>query len=251
MSPPDPSFNYHKALKLRLDDTGTWFTQSTKYTEWKTAPASFLWLCGKPGCGKTILSASIVDDLLLHCADDPGKVTAYFYFDFNDTQKQMPLLMLKSLITQLLSQHFKMPAALEVLFSLCNNGSRQPHIDELLRTLQQLIPEFPQSFIILDALDESKDRDELMDIITTITNWKIQNTHVIVTSRKEPDIETFLEDFVQSGHYVSLENKTVDEDIQKYVRKRLADDKELKRWSSDPEMQLQIEKTLMEKSNGM
>lgn len=87
LSAPDPSTNYHKAHKQRQAQTGLWFLQSTRFTQWKVSAASRLWLYGIPGCGKTILSSTVIEHLLQHCSDDNSIVTAYFYIDFNDAQK--------------------------------------------------------------------------------------------------------------------------------------------------------------------
>jgi len=70
-----------------------WFLESEQYAKWKASPSSFLWLHGIPGCGKTILSSTVIEDILQHCTNDPGKAAAYFYFDFKDPQKQSSELM--------------------------------------------------------------------------------------------------------------------------------------------------------------
>jgi hypothetical protein len=94
LSPPNPSTNLQKGLKLRQADTGLWFLESEQYAEWKASPSSFIWLHGIPGCGKTILSSIVIEDVLQHCMDNPGKAAAYFYFDFKDLQKQSSELMM-------------------------------------------------------------------------------------------------------------------------------------------------------------
>ncbi|KAF9728326.1 vegetative incompatibility protein HET-E-1 [Paraphaeosphaeria minitans] len=99
LSAPDPSTNYHKAHKQRQAETGLWLLDGHKFTEWKERVGSRLWLYGIPGCGKTVLSSTIIEHLLQQCNGDTRTVTAYFYFDFNDTQKQDPDLMLRSLLT--------------------------------------------------------------------------------------------------------------------------------------------------------
>ncbi|KAH6838311.1 vegetative incompatibility protein HET-E-1 [Alternaria alternata] len=104
LSAPDPSTNYHKAHKQRQAKTGLWLLESAKFSEWKERAASRLWLYGIPGCGKTILSSTVVENLLQYCHDDTSMVMAYFYFDFNDTQKQDPELMLRSLLCQLVQR---------------------------------------------------------------------------------------------------------------------------------------------------
>ncbi|KAE8840610.1 hypothetical protein P3342_006908 [Pyrenophora teres f. teres] len=60
LSPPDPSSNYQKALRQRQHDTGLWFLRGKPYKSWKTSVASSLWLHGIPGCGKTILSSTVL-----------------------------------------------------------------------------------------------------------------------------------------------------------------------------------------------
>ncbi|THX46709.1 Pfs, NACHT and ankyrin domain protein [Aureobasidium pullulans] len=62
LSAPDPSIDYHEALEKRHDGTGLWFLESDVFLDWKTRPHSFLWLCGIPGCGKTVLSSSLIQD---------------------------------------------------------------------------------------------------------------------------------------------------------------------------------------------
>jgi hypothetical protein len=41
-----PSTNYHGALKVRLEDTGSWFIDGARFLRWKTTADDFLWICG-------------------------------------------------------------------------------------------------------------------------------------------------------------------------------------------------------------
>jgi hypothetical protein len=72
LSVPDPSTNYHKAHKQRQAETGLWLLDGPKFKEWKQRAASRLWLYGIPGCGKTILSSTIIEHLLQHCHGTPA-----------------------------------------------------------------------------------------------------------------------------------------------------------------------------------
>ena len=251
LSSPDPSINYQKALKLRQSDTGLWLLESEVYSKWKRNGLSFVWLHGIPGCGKTILSSTVIQDVLHYYADDPGKVVAYFFFDFTDVEKQKPELMVRSLISQLSEQCIKMPLALEALYLFLDKGNRQPSLDALMNVLQQMLQEFPQSYLILDALDECTDRAELMRILEQMAGWQLEKIHVLVTSRKERDIESSLEEIINEEYIVCLQSQVVDKDIQIYVRQRLSDDKGLKKWQKDAEIRQEIETTLMEGSRGM
>jgi hypothetical protein len=249
LSAPDPSMNYQKALKQCQDDTGLWFLECDQYAKWKTDAVLFLWLHGIPGCGKTTLSSTILEDVLQHCNNDSGKVVAYFYFDFNDVQKQNPELMLCSLICQLSQQCIKIPASLDTLFSSCDSGQRQPSIHELVEVMQQMIQDFPHVYIVLDALDECSERTELTDILETIAAWRLKNLHVLVTSRRERDIESSLETFIDQQNVICLQSELVDRDIQKYVQQRLSDDKKLGKWGED--LRQEIEAALVKGAHGM
>jgi hypothetical protein len=192
-----------------------------------------------------------LQDVLQHCQDDPGKVTAYFFFDFSDAQKQDPEIMVRSLLCQLSQQSIKIPASLDALFSSCESGQRQPSLSALMNALQSMIQDLPQTYIVLDALDECTQRVELMDIFETIVGWKVGSLHLLVTSRKERDIESSLEEFVDGQNRICLQSVIVDKDIQRYVRQRLSDDKRLQIWKKDASMMRQIETVLMSGAKGM
>src|ERR1700728_1479104 len=41
-----PSINYHGALKVRLEDTGSWFINGARFARWKSTADDFVWICG-------------------------------------------------------------------------------------------------------------------------------------------------------------------------------------------------------------
>jgi Cdc6-like AAA superfamily ATPase len=250
LSPPDPSLNYKKALKQRQADTGLWFVKSKQYSEWKTDSRSFLWLYGIPGCGKTILSSTVLENIFQHRADDLAKAVAYFYFAFNDKQKQASEQMIRSLISQLLRQCSKIPQILETLFSSYENGRQQASSDDLLEVLHQIILGIPQSYVVLDALDECSDRAELMQVIEMIIGWQLDGLHLLVTSRKEQDIQQSLSNLVQDRDMICLQSDLVDLDIRSYVRHRLSIDRDLGKWK-DSDIRGHIETTLIKGAHGM
>ena len=159
--------------------------------------------------------------------------------------------MIRSLISQLLQQCVKVPATLETLFSSCGNGQRQPSLEALLEVMHQIIQEYPQSYIVLDALDECTNRAELIDILERIAGWQLKELHLLVTSRKERDIESLLEGIVDKQNTICLQSKLVDKDIHTFVRQRLFNDKGLRKWQKDPDVVHEIETALMKGAHGM
>ncbi|KAI4682910.1 hypothetical protein J4E81_009534 [Alternaria sp. BMP 2799] len=251
LSAPDPSMNYLKAHKQRHAGTGVWLLQNEKFKEWKENAASRLWLYGIPGCGKTILSSTVVESLQHHCGDDQRKVTVYYYFDFNDAQKQVPELMLRSLLHQLLQRSVTIPQGVDALFSSCKDGKEQPSLPVLLIMIPEVMRQFSHVYVVLDALDESAKRVELMELLETVAGWQLDLLHLLMTSRKEHDIEMYLENFVVEDNMISLQRDVVDADILRFVQQKLRDDKRLTKWNKNSEVRQEIETALMRGAQGM
>jgi hypothetical protein len=247
---PDPSVNYQKALALRQPNSGQWLLQSDLFKQWK-ADASTVWLHGIPGCGKTILSSTLLEDILRDAAGDLGMAVAYFYFDFSDQAKQDPSLMIRSLISQLSRQYVKMSPSLDALFTSCDNGRLPPSPDVLLNTLLGLLQEFPHSYIILDALDECTSRKQLMGIVKKLSTSQILGLHLLCISRREGDIETSLGHILDPKRIQSIQTDAVNHDIQSYVCQRLSNDISLQKWGDDAVIRQEIENTLIAGAHGI
>jgi hypothetical protein len=212
-----------------------------------------------PGCGKTVLNSTIIENVFHNCRLDstpaadskPIAAVAYFYFDFNDVEKQSHEKMVRPLVTQLSTQSKGMPQELESIFSPCMGGRRQPTADALLTTLRQMIQEFNEIFLVLDALDECAKRASHLRTIQAIVEWKLEKLHILVTSRGETDVEDLLDTLVNDQEKICIQSAIVNDDICAYIHERLQTDLELKRWQKHPKVLKEIETTLMSKAGGM
>jgi hypothetical protein len=138
-----------------------------------------------------------------------------------------------------------MPAGFDTLFALRDNKQGLPSLQILLGVLRQMILEFPQVFILIEALDECTQRPELMDVLATMADWQLQNLHLLMTSRGEQEIKSSLKDYVGEKETIGLESDGVDEDLWRYVQHRLSSDKKLMKWGEDADLRQEIEATLM------
>lgn len=168
---PDPSLNYNKALRERCAETGVWFMKHKLFDDWKSNSGSFLWLHGIPGCGKTMLSSTIIEHLLDHCSSPFAQAVLYLYLDFKDAEKQRHESMIRSFITQICSRCINIPKGLETLYLSSRNGQQQPMYNELLVTLHQILKTFEGTYLILDAPDECLEREDLLANIEELTRW--------------------------------------------------------------------------------
>ncbi|KAF1925827.1 HET-domain-containing protein [Didymella exigua CBS 183.55] len=250
LSVPNPATQPQRVLRSRGQGTCDWVLDSRKYVRWKTSPASILWLYGVPGSGKTMISTTVLEDVLQSCSQRSAGVSAHFYFDFNDAQTQGPDTMLRSLICQLSQNCARMPPSLDTLFAMRDSRQDLPSLQTLLEALKQMMLEFPQVFILIEALDECTQRRELMDVLDIVAWWQLDNVHLLMTSRKERDIESSLESYVKEENTICLQS-AVDKDIQRYVQQRLGDDKGLAKWNKDAAVRQEIEAALMRGAHGM
>ena len=251
LSAPDPSINYENALGSRQHGTGLWFLNSEEYIEWKTNNPSPIWLYGIPGCGKSVLASGIIHDLLQLDEQRVGKIVViYFFFNFSDEEKQKPHMMLRSLVNQLLQYCFIAPVAIDEAFSSYQGRRKELPEELLMKMLLQLANEFSTIYIVLDALDECTDQETLLEkILPQIIGWQLRHVYLIMTSRKEQNIEDFLLDLVKRNYVISLQNNIVDKDIRLYIQHRLANDKHLKK--HDLITREKIENTLADGAHGM
>lgn len=195
-----------------------------------------------------MLSSTVVMDLL---QQGPNSPAVFFYFDFNDNTKQYHDKMLRSLVLQLFSNHQPIPEPLISLFKSCQDGAKPPQTKDLETLLRALIELYEKTFIVLDALDECENRQELLEFIKKAVEWKSEKLNLIMTSRKLKDFEDFFNGELEERSKLSIQNEKVDKDIRLYVHEKLESDLRFKRWRRQPKVQEEIESKLMEKSDGM
>ncbi|KAJ8132754.1 hypothetical protein O1611_g873 [Lasiodiplodia mahajangana] len=253
LSPPDPSTNLNNALdNNRHPGSGEWLLNHVSYTSWKKEESSFLWLCGITGCGKTVLASTIIENLQkdeMSCGP-----LLYFYFDFSDAKKQSLHMMLLSMVSQLYLKRQDTRGPLDELYSQENR--QKPSLKKLREIFLDMVQQAGgEVWIVLDAVDECTTRRDpiggLLLWIQSLPDSQI-NAHLLVTSRPEPDINAFIGSWTANPRIIHIESMVIKDDISAYVRACVRDSSgPMKRWCEEPEIQGNIENTLIQKANGM
>ncbi|KAH9013202.1 hypothetical protein EDB85DRAFT_2296384 [Lactarius pseudohatsudake] len=223
ISPPDPSINYNTACGAHHEGTAAWLTRGEAFNTWKTS-GSLLWVHGKPGSGKSILSSMIIRDIEDICNTGLA-LMAYFYFDFKDTAKQDSRALLSSLLIQLSDQSDVYCDILHDLYSTHRRGSVQPNDGALTQCLKTMLVALGQTpiYLILDAVDECLNtsgmpspREKVLRLVKDLAGLKLSNLHLCITSRPEIDIRNALEPL--ATHRISLHDESGQSaDIANYV----------------------------------
>ncbi|KAK3987515.1 hypothetical protein QBC44DRAFT_351772 [Cladorrhinum sp. PSN332] len=235
LKPVDTSTNYNQSRQKSHPGTGKWFLESDEFTEWRQGLRPHLWLFGFAGCGKTVLSSTIVDNL--QKMDDV--ITVAFYFDFSDNAKQTVDALLRSLIFQL---HTRKPdtGVLDQLYQRLDNGSQQPNTEDLIGSLQALTKNSKMVFVVLDALDECIDKQQLIKCMETFTGPYLRNLHILVTSRPDPEFQRWIPSRIGQENCVRLDIEAIDHDIRCYVTATLQESHDFVDKELSEELQEQI-----------
>lgn len=223
LSPSDPSTNLYKARAQHCQRTGQWFLESHEFAKWKTERNSFLWLKGVPDCGKTVLSSSVIGNL--EQTVGPSNLL-YFFFDFNDVKKQSTTDVLRSLLAQLYNHRNELPE-LDALFSSCQDGRQQPESASLLETFQASLQQAGEVWIVIDALDECRRRNDVLtgDLLSWVQSIRdgSLNAHLLVTSRPEPEIRRFIESCSRAEEIIPLQSGRITHDINTCIKAQVVD----------------------------
>lgn len=118
--------------------------------------------------------------------------------------------------------------------------------------LASMIQNTSTTFIIIDALDECPshggERAKLLELLRSLTASPSANLHLLVTSRRESDIEEKLTGSVTMPP-LSIQGEDTDIDIRTHVRAQLASDNTMSKWPEP--IKLEVEEVLNTKAKGM
>ncbi|KAH6632825.1 hypothetical protein F5144DRAFT_651458 [Chaetomium tenue] len=141
-------------LRKREPDTGQWLLHSAAYRKWADTKGLTLFCPGVPGAGKTILTATVIDNLCKRFKYDSSVGIAYLYLNFERRAQQTPEKLLASLAKQLLQGWVPLPESLRKMYKSRKDKSTDPSPTEILEILESAVRLHARTFIVVDGLDE-------------------------------------------------------------------------------------------------
>ncbi|TIA62499.1 hypothetical protein D6C77_02723 [Aureobasidium pullulans] len=211
----------------RMSGTGKWLVEHDRYLSWISTPG-LLWLNGVAGCGKTLLSSKIID----HIQRQTSQI-AYWYFQFNSADTQNLTNVVRSLIRQLIRS--EIPKSIRRFWAQHQENNSEPSTTELIVALSEFVRASTQPiYFIFDALDEfpetsSPGRSNLLAFIKQLVDSSLPFLHILVTSRREPDIKKVLGQV--TSNIVNIDS-LIEIDVDQFVVAALDDDC-LAKWGDD------------------
>ena len=194
-------------------------------------------------------SSTIIEETLSYCSCRDSYFVAYYYFTFNDSEKQRIKSLLQSLLLQFLRQQMSIPDVLLDLYT--RHKHEDPPESGLMVAIRSIVEKMGEAYIIIDALDECPnnhgERAKLVTILNEFKGFNLLNLHSLTTSRMEPDLEDLAQMVTSSP--INIQSIVVDKDIELHVRAQLFTDPKLSRWPST--VRQDIETTLVKGACGM
>jgi hypothetical protein len=119
-------------------------------------------------------------------------------------------------------------------------------IPELENVLETVLEKLDVFYLVIDAVDESNPRQDLLNLIATLAvDKRFQKVRILATSREHSDIERLFSGVSTS---MSMSNPWANDDIRRFVHARLASSNRLRRWKH---LHNGMEDALVSKAQGM
>lgn len=230
----------------RHQGTNAWFLKTPKYCDWRHNPGSTILCNGAPGSGKTVMAATIIDDLRRRFAQEKNVVVVYHYCNFNRPNEQTYHFILASLVGQLFEELPSVPKIVSDIFKQHQSRHTKPLESDLQEILITLTADYSRVFLVIDGLDESPsaaERSKLLTSLPGLEKYPCETVSVCLTSRDLPEITW------RFSESTKIEIRAQDQDVKNYLTARLPELETIE--PENQSFQREIVDRILEASNGM
>jgi len=172
-----------------------------------------------------------LDHLSKYEFNDPTTCVIFAYYNYRRPERDNPASLIGSLIKQLCIKKKVLPRNLRTFFQNTFNNAKRPTFEDMEPLLYELLKPYSRVFMIIDGLDEceapSMDKDKsaylpgykaryrevILDFITELTRREPIFAKILVTSRRERDIQNAFDDCPT----IELDAREVNSDIKIFL----------------------------------
>lgn len=197
------TYDYETTWKqIRKSGTTTSFAQTPEYQEWKkeTGHHSICYI-GALGCGKSVMMANIVEDLMIDSGNG-NTIVVYFFCSHDVSESMKARVVLGALVRQILMHFPDGETFSDSSLSSCT---------ELLKMVESLLPRDRRVYVVFDGQDlcEQKERDDIHHFVASLSvthkvsmcasrrlqpdSRILEGAMFIKMPENGPDIEAFIE----------------------------------------------------------
>ena len=240
-------YNNETALnQARKKGASSWIFETAEYQNWRSSPCPSTLLCsGIVGAGKTIVCASVIENLVLH---KPKDIAIGYFFCRDD---EAISLKAREIIGSLARQFFE-DVQSETFSQLDTSiGDITLNIEQIL-THMKLLPQQKNYYIILDGLDECEytEVEVLVESLQALLDPATSLFKLFWTGRS--DFAARVSERFRPEYHVLVSQASNSDEIAKYVEVALVNALETERLKlRDPRIIVEIQDALEEKAQGM
>lgn len=243
-NPQDDLAAIRRSKGKRVEGTCEWLLVNEEYTAWLVGDKTqLLRLVGTPGIGKTMIASFLVHELEERAQRSPKMTFAYYFCDNKDENRNTAIAIIRGLLLQLLRQHHNLFKHIQSDYNQMKDRLRD-NFDALWRILLKMLGDFKtgEIYLLVDALDEcekSTRKDLLLclaDLFTSSRPGGAASVKLLITCRPEEDVEFELSNI---GGYLSVDSAKVNVDLSKFIRVKVDDLSQKKKYSDDLKKKVQ------------
>ena len=196
-----------------------------------------------------MLTSFVIEHLLQWSTDD-GSTVVFFYFDRSTNQSLSAKTFIASALRQLSTQYGISDTTRAAFQSsqLQTGGIKEPSLRQLQtlfhEAMRDMAREDRKLFLIIDALDEAVDPDDICAQLGSITQNLQWHPNVLIASRPMLAMSEMNPHF-----HLQASVNNVHDDIATYIETRLTTESRLKKMKQD--LRQTIKEELLERASGM
>ncbi|KAK6855680.1 hypothetical protein PG995_007831 [Apiospora arundinis] len=232
-------------LGRHLEGTSGWAVQNSKIRSWlqRGHGGQVLWINGKPGSGKSVLCAQLIQFL----RTDPNRRVCFFFCDFQTPSHGISACILRSIVAQMLPM---VPDAVPYIYDEYVGKARPSTGDTLKNILQNMFSLTKELRLVIDGIDEvasSEHRKLLRDLLQLTKSTP--NLKLLLVSQDISTISVHLAK--HSKITMSEERSSIEKDLGLIVRDSLEEIAGLHGDQIGKEVMSQLESSILTKAEGM
>ncbi|OAG03138.1 uncharacterized protein CC84DRAFT_960161 [Paraphaeosphaeria sporulosa] len=237
LAPPQFAQVLENSLEQREEGTSEWIFESQVYkywakskldiqgdVKWRRMPPWVLWVHGNPGSGKTILAASVVEEVSESIVSElQNHQTCYFFFKHDDRNNSTLDAAYRSILAQILHRSRNADNILDIfVFARVSmsmlSGQQIATSKELYELIRLLASDIGNLTLVLDGIDEAVQPEmmcpHLKELVTA------SPIKLIMFSR--PNINS-LHKLVDQTNRIAVNREAMSPDIRMFLEHQLQD----------------------------
>lgn len=214
-----PGLDYIFFRDQWTEDTNNWINHDKVFLQWRDSSdhLSVLWLSGGPATGKSVLTSTIINNLI-----EDGRSCQHFFVRFGDRKKRSLSFLLRSLAYQVVQS---MPALTQRLTTLVDEHidfeTVDPRViwDRIFKSVFFKLEVEQPWYWVVDGLDEADNPAAVIKLLLNISS--ALPIRILFTSRQASDIIACFERRPENCSFWTINIEDSSEDIRSHVRKEL------------------------------